>query len=284
MRTATTPWALGDYDRFARALVWELGAELVAACGIGPGQRVLDVAAGTGNVALRAAAAGAQVVASDMTPESLATGERRAREAGIALESVVADAQALPFADASFDVVTSAFGAIFAPDHAAVAASCSASAGRAGRSGWSTSRRRATPPGSSARWRRTRRRRRPAPGPARVGRRGARPRAARPGRGVAPAHPPHLRRAPSRRPRGIRGLRDRDVRARDRHARGAPPTRPRWTATCSRSRPRRTRGRRAARPRSRTSTCWCWPSGPSAGRARRRARRGTSGSRARCRP
>jgi SAM-dependent methyltransferase len=121
MRTATTPWALGDFDRFARAFVWELGAELVAACGIGPGQRVLDVAAGTGNVALRAAAAGAHVVASDMTSESLATCDRRARKAGIALESVVADAQALPFADASFDVVTSAFGAIFAPDHAAVA-------------------------------------------------------------------------------------------------------------------------------------------------------------------
>ena len=121
MRTATTPWALGDYDRFARTLVWDLGAELVAACGVGPGQRVLDVAAGTGNVALRAAAAGADVVASDLTPESLATGERRAREAGIALEWVVADAQALPFADASFDAVTSALGAIFAPDHAAVA-------------------------------------------------------------------------------------------------------------------------------------------------------------------
>ena len=121
MPTATTPWALGDYDRFARALVWDLGAELVAACGVGPGQRVLDVAAGTGNVALRAAAAGADVVASDLTPESLATGERRAREAGIALEWVVADAQALPFADASFDVVTSALGAIFAPDQAAVA-------------------------------------------------------------------------------------------------------------------------------------------------------------------
>jgi SAM-dependent methyltransferase len=117
MRTATTPWALGDYDRFARALIWDVGAELVAACGVRPGQRVLDVAAGTGNVALRAAAAGADVVASDLTPESLATGERRARDAGIALEWAVADAQALPFADASFDVVTSAFGAIFAPDH-----------------------------------------------------------------------------------------------------------------------------------------------------------------------
>jgi SAM-dependent methyltransferase len=121
MRTATTPWALGDYDRFARTLIWELGAELVADCGIGPGHRVLDVAAGSGNVALRAAEAGAEVVASDITEESLAIGEARARAAGLALDWVVADAQALPFADASFDVVTSAFGAIFAPDHAAVA-------------------------------------------------------------------------------------------------------------------------------------------------------------------
>ncbi len=52
-------WALGDYHRFARALVWEVGPVLVEACGIGPGQRVLDVAAGTGNVAIRAAERGA---------------------------------------------------------------------------------------------------------------------------------------------------------------------------------------------------------------------------------
>ena len=115
------PWALGDYDRFARELVWDLGPELVKACAIGPGQRVLDVATGTGNVALRAARAGAQVVASDLTRESLAVGERNARELDLEIEWVQADAQALPFADAEFDVVTSAVGAIFAPDHQAVA-------------------------------------------------------------------------------------------------------------------------------------------------------------------
>ena len=86
-----------------------------------PGQRVLDVAAGTGNVAIRAAQAGATVVASDLTPESLAAGEREARAQGVELDWVVADAQALPFADAEFDVVTSSFGAMFAPDHQAVA-------------------------------------------------------------------------------------------------------------------------------------------------------------------
>ena len=117
----STVWALGDYHRFAKEMVWSVGPELVAACGIGPGQRVLDVAAGTGNVAIRAAEAGADVVASDLTPESIAAGEREARSRGIALDWVVADAQALPFADGEFDVAVSSFGAMFAPDHEATA-------------------------------------------------------------------------------------------------------------------------------------------------------------------
>jgi ubiquinone/menaquinone biosynthesis C-methylase UbiE len=117
----SSPWALGDYDGFARQLVWGFGPELVAACDIGPGRRVLDVAAGTGNVALRAAEAGATVVASDLTGESLVVGERRALELGLAIRWVRADAQALPFDDEEFDVVTSAVGAMFAPDHQAVA-------------------------------------------------------------------------------------------------------------------------------------------------------------------
>lgn len=82
---------------------------------------MLDVAAGTGNVALRAAEAGAEVVACDLTRECLAAGERKARELGLEIEWVQADAQALPFADGDFDVVTSSVGAIFAPDHQAVA-------------------------------------------------------------------------------------------------------------------------------------------------------------------
>ena len=114
-------WALGDYHRFATATVWPLGPELVAACGIGPGDRVLDVAAGTGNVAIRAAAAGATVVASDVTPENFAAGRAEAEARDVELEWVEADAQALPFADGEFDVVTSCFGAMFAPDHEAVA-------------------------------------------------------------------------------------------------------------------------------------------------------------------
>jgi ubiquinone/menaquinone biosynthesis C-methylase UbiE len=114
-------WALGDYHGFARRSLWGFGPELVEACGIGPGQRVLDVAAGSGNVAIRAAQAGAEVVASDLTPENFDAGRREAAAQGVRLEWVEADAEELPFADDAFDVVTSAFGAIFAPDQQAVA-------------------------------------------------------------------------------------------------------------------------------------------------------------------
>jgi SAM-dependent methyltransferase len=114
-------WALGDYHRVATDMLWEFGPELVEACGISAGQRVLDVAAGTGNVAIRAAEAGAQVVASDLTPENFDAGRREARARGVELEWVEADAEALPFDDDAFDVVTSSAGAIFAPRHQAVA-------------------------------------------------------------------------------------------------------------------------------------------------------------------
>ena len=114
-------WALGDYHRFAKETIWGLGEVLVRACGIAAGQRVLDVAAGTGNTAIRAAEAGAQVVASDLTPENFEAGRREAEARGVELEWIEADAEALPFADGEFDVVTSSFGAIFAPDHRVVA-------------------------------------------------------------------------------------------------------------------------------------------------------------------
>lgn len=114
-------WAMGDYDRFARATVWEVGPVLVEACGITRGHHVLDVAAGTGNVAIRAAMAGALVVASDLTPEHFEAGRRTAAAEGVDLEWIEGDAEALPFNDGSFDVVTSCFGAMFAPNHQAVA-------------------------------------------------------------------------------------------------------------------------------------------------------------------
>jgi len=114
-------WALGDYHRFAASTVWQLGPVLVEACGVSAGQRVLDVAAGSGNVAIRAAIRGATVVASDLTTANFAAGMRAAAAAGVALEWREADAEALPFKDGEFDVVTSCFGAMFAPDHRATA-------------------------------------------------------------------------------------------------------------------------------------------------------------------
>lgn len=117
---AVPMWALGDYHQVGRMLAG-FGPDLVAACAIGPGIRVLDVGAGSGNVAIAAAATGADVVAADPTTELFEAGRREAAERGVTLEWVEAGAEQLPFADDEFDVVTSAVGAIFAPDHGAVA-------------------------------------------------------------------------------------------------------------------------------------------------------------------
>jgi 2-polyprenyl-3-methyl-5-hydroxy-6-metoxy-1,4-benzoquinol methylase len=68
-------WASGDYPSMVETFMLPLGPRLVEACGIGPGMRVLDVAAGTGNASIPAAQAGAEVVASDLTPELLAPDE-----------------------------------------------------------------------------------------------------------------------------------------------------------------------------------------------------------------
>jgi ubiquinone/menaquinone biosynthesis C-methylase UbiE len=116
-----TMWALGDYPAVASQLIPELGQELVEACGIAPGQRVLDVAAGSGNAAVPAALAGADVVASDLTPELLERGRRQAEADGVQLTWEVADAEALPYDDAAFDTVMSCVGVMFAPNHQASA-------------------------------------------------------------------------------------------------------------------------------------------------------------------
>ena len=110
-------WASGDYPSMVEAWLLPLGPRLVDASGIAPGMRVLDVAAGTGNASLPAAQAGADVTASDLTPELLEAGRRRAEAAGLTLAWVEADAEHLPFEDASFDVVISAIGTMFAPHH-----------------------------------------------------------------------------------------------------------------------------------------------------------------------
>ena len=114
-------WASGDYPAVAAELIPSLGPELVGATGVGHGDLVLDVAAGSGNAAIPAAAAGAIVTASDLTPELFEAGRRAAANRGVNLEWVEADAEALPFADNSFDIVLSCVGVMFAPHHQAAA-------------------------------------------------------------------------------------------------------------------------------------------------------------------
>jgi len=114
-------WASGDYPSMVETFLLPLGQRLVEACDIAAGMRVLDVGAGTGNASIRAAACGASVTASDLTPELLAAGRRHAESIGVELEWVEADAENLPFEDAAFDVVMSSIGAMFAPHHQDVA-------------------------------------------------------------------------------------------------------------------------------------------------------------------
>jgi SAM-dependent methyltransferase len=114
-------WASGDYPSMVDTFLLPLGPRLVEACGIGPDLRVLDVAAGSGNASIPAAQRGAEVTASDLTPELFEAGRRRAQAEGVELEWVEGDAENLPFDDESFDVVMSAIGAMFAPHHQDVA-------------------------------------------------------------------------------------------------------------------------------------------------------------------
>ena len=114
-------WASGDYPAMVETFLLPLGPRLVAACEIGPGQKVLDVASGTGNAAIPAAKTGADVVASDLTPELFEAGRARAEAESAELEWAEADAENLPFEDASFDVVMSSIGVMFAPHHQAAA-------------------------------------------------------------------------------------------------------------------------------------------------------------------
>ena len=114
-------WASGDYPTMVETFLLPLGPRLVEACNIGSGQRVLDVAAGTGNASLHAAERGADVIASDLTPSLLEVGRKRAEAQGLKLEWAEADAENLPFPDQDFDVVMSSIGAMFAPHHQEVA-------------------------------------------------------------------------------------------------------------------------------------------------------------------
>lgn len=114
-------WAAGDYNTVAGDFTVPLGRTLVRAAGVTEGDRVLDVATGTGAVAIPAAQAGARVTAADLTPELLTHGRTHAARYGVHIEWDEADAEALPYADHAFDVVLSSIGVMFAPQHQRVA-------------------------------------------------------------------------------------------------------------------------------------------------------------------
>lgn len=108
-------WSSGDFGRVGVTLQL-VGESLAEAVGINAGQRVLDVAAGNGNASLAAARRFATVTSTDYVPELLDQGRRRAEADGLTIDFQVADAEALPFEDQSFDAVLSTFGVMFAPD------------------------------------------------------------------------------------------------------------------------------------------------------------------------
>ena len=131
-------WASGDYAVIGNTLqiVGETLAEAANVCG---GERVLDVAAGSGNATLAAARRFAQVTSTDYVPALLDKARARAEAEGLPVRFIDADVEELPFADASFDVVLSTFGAMFAPDHRRTAQEMLRvvrSGGRIGMSNW----------------------------------------------------------------------------------------------------------------------------------------------------
>jgi ubiquinone/menaquinone biosynthesis C-methylase UbiE len=114
-------WAAGDYPLIGSTLQI-VGEQLCEALDLRAGQLVLDVAAGNGNVALAAARRWCDVTATDYVPASLARARARAQADGMSLAFMEADAESLPFDDASFDVVTSSYGVMFTPDQKKAAA------------------------------------------------------------------------------------------------------------------------------------------------------------------
>ena len=114
-------WASGDYAIIGTTLQI-VGESLAEAADVRAGEEVLDVAAGNGNATLAAARRFARVTSTDYVATLLDKGRERARAEGLGVRFEVADAEALPFPDASFDVVLSTFGAMFAPDHSRAAA------------------------------------------------------------------------------------------------------------------------------------------------------------------
>jgi SAM-dependent methyltransferase len=113
-------WSSAAFEKIA-AIITEMHEALVERLAPKAGEKWLDLGCGAGDVAFLAAEAGADVTASDLSPRLVEDAKRRAEERGLDLKIEVADCQALPYEDASFDVVSSSVGVIFAPDHQRVA-------------------------------------------------------------------------------------------------------------------------------------------------------------------
>lgn len=131
-------WGAAPFEKVADEIA-EIHDALVAALAPQAGETWLDVGTGTGGVAVRAARAGADVTGSDLAPALIETAKRLASEEGLDIDYDVGDAERLPYADGSFDIVSSSFGAIFAPDHSAVArefARITRDGGRIGLTAW----------------------------------------------------------------------------------------------------------------------------------------------------
>lgn len=133
-------WGAGEYEPIVE-MTKDIHARLVEALEPKPGERWLDAACGTGAVALRAARAGADVTGLDLAPALIETARRKAVAEDLDVTFEVGDAEDLPYEDASFDVVVSAIGTMFAPDHQAVArelARVCRPGGRLGLANWGT--------------------------------------------------------------------------------------------------------------------------------------------------
>lgn len=132
MSDKTTTWGVGDYPAMARRLL-PAALAAVSAAKIQPGDRVLDVAAGTGNAALLAGLCGARVTGVDWEPALLALARQQAYESAIDAQWLPGDAACLPVPDGSADVVLSVFGVMYAADQAAAAAELARVCAPAGR-------------------------------------------------------------------------------------------------------------------------------------------------------
>jgi ubiquinone/menaquinone biosynthesis C-methylase UbiE len=134
-------WSIGTYERLS-AILEPVRDELIARLKPAAGERWLDLGAGTGELAVRAAAAGAQVTAIDIAEPMIERARATAEEAGADIRFDVGDVEYLPYEDRCFDVLVSNFGLIFAPDHANVAAELarvSCSGARLGLTAWKPS-------------------------------------------------------------------------------------------------------------------------------------------------